>query len=102
MNGDEGTICVCDLSELNGDKCEPKPSKCACNGTCSENLCNGNGKCITMLGDDEESCFCKMSHSGEFCEHPKTCQSNKKFIRKKRVFNFEQGNFFLFNDGYAL
>ena len=91
MNGDGHTICQCNLEEEEKDneKCEPKATKCNCDGNCMDNICNGHGKCLRLPGDEEKRCFCQMSYSGEFCEARKTCVKDKNRIRKFRLTDFK-------------
>ena len=84
IKNDDHTVCECNLedNEKDPNKCEPKPSKCNCNGDCNDNLCNGHGKCILFPGATEKSCLCNMSYAGEFCESPRICVSAERLNKK--------------------
>lgn len=71
------TYCKClipedDRDENNPEICRYEPNECH-NGNGID--CNGNGKCVHLPGKDKKSCFCKITHGGEYCEDPITCNN---------------------------
>lgn len=82
---------TCVLKELSEDNAiahtycrQNEPTNCH-NGNDIE--CSGNGKCAVLPGDQLKSCFCKISHAGQFCEQVRTCENGQNWKYQEPCLN---------------
>lgn len=82
------TYCNCTIpsSQLaDEESCQYKQTNCN-DGTSLD--CYGNGKCVRLPDQTEESCFCKITNAGKYCQNQRTCRSANEFDSQRLCLNY--------------